>query len=122
MLRSEPDATALAMQFKTFPSISIGAPTVLECSIVMEIRTGLQSRPLIRGFLAENQVNVVSFLAEHAALATEAYHRFGKGRHPAALNYGDCMTYAIAKMFDAPILCVGDDFAKTDVAVVDWKS
>ena len=47
-----------------------------------------------------------------------AWHRFGKGNHPAALNYGDCFTYALAARTELPVLCVGDDFARTDLEVI----
>jgi ribonuclease VapC len=48
-------------------------------------------------------------------VALDAFSRFGKGRHPAALNFGDCMTYAIAEVARRPLLCVGEDFAQTDL-------
>ncbi|HWH14820.1 MAG TPA: type II toxin-antitoxin system VapC family toxin [Miltoncostaeaceae bacterium] len=61
---------------------------------------------------------VVSFTSAHARVAAEAWRRFGKGRHPAGLNLGDCMSYATARVAERPLLCVGDDFARTDLAVV----
>lgn len=61
---------------------------------------------------------IVAFGEEHAAEALDAYSRFGKGRHPAALNFGDCCAYAVASLADEPLLCVGDDFSKTDLPLV----
>ena len=58
---------------------------------------------------------VIPFEAEHARVAAEAFARFGKGRHRAALNFGDCMSYAVAKLAGQPLLCTGSDFAKTDL-------
>jgi ribonuclease VapC len=56
-----------------------------------------------------------SFRRAHWRSAVDAFHRFGKGRHPAGLNFGDCMSYATAKLADQPLLCAGADFAKTDL-------
>jgi len=61
----------------------------------------------------------IAFAVEHWAVAVDAYLRFGKGRHPAALDFGDCLTYAISRLADEPLLCIGDDFTKTDLALVD---
>ena len=58
---------------------------------------------------------IIPFTDEHWPLAIQAYARFGKGRHAAALNYGDCLTYAIARFAGQPLLFVGDDFTKTDL-------
>lgn len=68
------------------------------------------------GFLAAQDITVVPVPPEAAALAVEAYARFGKGRHKAGLNFGDCFAYACARHFDVPLLYKGDDFAKTDIA------
>lgn len=60
-------------------------------------------------------MEVVDFTAEHSAAAHRAYVQYGKGRHPAALNYGDTMTYAAAKLANEPLIAVGNDFAQTDL-------
>jgi ribonuclease VapC len=60
-------------------------------------------------------MTVIPFTEDHWRLAVEAYVRFGKGRHAAALNFGDCLTYAIARLAEQPLLFVGGDFAKTDL-------
>jgi ribonuclease VapC len=57
----------------------------------------------------------VPFGEGHWPVAVDAFIRFGKGRHPASLNFGDCLTYAVARLADQPLICVGDDFAKTDL-------
>lgn len=59
---------------------------------------------------------MVPFGEDHWRQAAEAYARFGRGRHKAALNFGDCLSYAVARLADQPLLCVGDDFARTDLA------
>jgi ribonuclease VapC len=99
----------------TAPSAAVGAPTLFETEMVLVGRGGLERRSSLLRFLAENEVTTVSFDDRHRRLATAAFIRYGKGRHPAALNYGDCMTYATARISGAPLLFVGDDFAKTDL-------
>jgi ribonuclease VapC len=65
--------------------------------------------------LIAHGIDIEHFTSEHAAAACEAFLRYGKGRHPAGLNFGDCMSYAVAKLSRMPLLYVGGDFAKTDV-------
>jgi ribonuclease VapC len=60
-------------------------------------------------------IRIVSFTERHATVAADAYVTYGRGRHPASLNFGDCMTYATARLADAPLLFVGDDFSQTDL-------
>jgi len=61
---------------------------------------------------------VIPFDDEHWAVAITAFQRFGKGRHPAALNFGDCLTYAVARLADERLLCIGEDFVRTDLDVI----
>lgn len=107
--------TRLVDAMKGASDLSIGAPTLFETDIVVMRRFDLRGRSLVTRFLRQNEVGVVSFDHHHWSLAAEAFMRYGKGRHPARLNYGDCMTYAMARHADRPLLCVGDDFAKTDL-------
>ena len=93
----------------------IGAPTVVECGIVLSARIGQDARGLLNRLLDTMQIQVVPFTEEHMYLALRAWLRFGKGRHPAALNFGDCLTYALVAYTDLPLLCVGNDFAQTDL-------
>ena len=69
----------------------------------------------LTAFLAEVQAVVIPFERDHWAAAADAFRRFGKGRHAAALTFGDCLAYATAKVAGEPLLCKGDDFAKTDL-------
>lgn len=66
----------------------------------------------------EAEVEVLPFETEHWGAALEAFERFGKGRHPAALNFGDCLAYATARVRRQPLLCDGDDFSRTDLEIV----
>jgi len=95
--------------------VGIGAPTLVETEMVMLGRFDLRGGGLVARFLEENHVIVVPFEMEHRLLATEAFVRYGRGRHPARLNYGDCMTYATAYAANQPLLFTGEDFAKTDL-------
>jgi len=98
----------------------IGAPTQLETGIVLTARLGPRGKTILARFLQENSIETLHFGEAHASVALDAYSRFGKGRHPAALNFGDCCTYAVAYLADEPLLCLGDDFPKTDLVLVSF--
>ncbi len=93
----------------------ISAATLLEASIVMRTRKGHDGVTRLDALLARAGVRPVAFDADQASLAREAFVRFGKGQHPAGLNFGDCFAYALAKAHDRPLLFKGDDFVRTDV-------
>ena len=95
-----------------------GAPTLAETGIVLAARLGVAGKTLLARFVQESGLVVVPFGDDHWGAAVDAFLRYGKGRHPAALNFGDCLTYAVVRLADEPLLCVGDDFAKTDLHVV----
>lgn len=99
----------------------IGGPTRGEASIVVGRRVGPAGVDALRSLIDAIDATDVDFGADLADLASEAYDVFGKGNHPARLNMGDCFTYAVAKHTGEPILCVGDDFARTDIGVVDLE-
>ena len=111
----EPGAESLLARLDAADQLAIGAPTLVETSIVLESRLGVEGRSVLDRFLQDLQVLTVSFGEPHWREAARAFRRFGKGRHPAALNFGDCLTYAVARLADRPLLCVGDDFSKTDL-------
>lgn len=96
-------------------SVAIGAPTLFETAMVLISREGAAGGPALSCFLEEHLVTAVEFDERHVEAAVGAFVRYGKGHHRAGLNYGDCMTYAIAKIANAPLLFVGSDFARTDV-------
>jgi ribonuclease VapC len=75
------------------------------------------ARGSLARFIEENQVIVTPFTEGHYSLAVSAWLKYGKGRHPAALNFGDCISYATAKAAEMPLLCVGDDFPRTDLTL-----
>ena len=110
----EPLVRRLAAAART----SIGAPTLLETGMVLTARYGTRGRTMLARFLQENQIGTLVFDEHHAAAALDAFSRYGKGRHPAALNFGDCCAYAVASVAAEPLLCIGDDFAQTDLPLV----
>jgi ribonuclease VapC len=96
-------------------SAAVGAPTLAETGLVLTAKMGKKATMVLPRFLQEAGLAVIPFAEEHWRVAVEAYTRFGKGRHAAALNFGDCLTYAVARLADQPLLFVGDDFARTDL-------
>ena len=96
-------------------TIGVGAPTLTETAIVLTARLGKNASPLLARFIQESHLTIVPFTDEHWRTAADAYMRFGKGRHAAALNFGDCLTYAVAHLAGQPLLCRGTDFPKTDL-------
>jgi ribonuclease VapC len=93
----------------------IGAPSLLEAALVISGRAGRDRSEDVERFIRDLGIVVIAFEEDHARAAAEAFARFGKGRHRAALNFGDCMSYAVAKLAGQPLLCTGRDFAKTDL-------
>ena len=94
---------------------AIGAPTLVETGLVLTAKIGKKASNVLSRFLQETGIAVVPFGEEHWRVAIDAYARFGKGRHAARLNFGDCLTYAVARLAERPLLFVGDDFTRTDL-------
>jgi ribonuclease VapC len=118
ILRREPGHESLLEHLAEDPEPAVGAPTLVETGIVLAARLGVPGQTLLARFVQAEQVVVIPAGEEHWPVAVQAFMSFGKGRHPAALNFGDCLTYAIARVADEPLLCTGADFAKTDLALV----
>ena len=91
----------------------------METSVVVGLRRGFEHTRWCRASSQEFGVTVIPFGALHWAEATRAYARYGKGRHPAKLNFGDCLSYAAAKLAAQPLLFVGEDFLETDLELVE---
>ncbi len=101
---------------------SIGAPTVVESSMVLCTRLGRAGKTLLARFLEEAEIEVLEFTADHWTVAADAFIHYGKGRHPASLNFGDCMTYAVARLAGEPLLCLGEAFLATDLELASLAS
>jgi len=97
--------------------LAVGAATLAETGIVLQARLPVDPQAVIDRFLRDFDVEVLEFDDRHWREAVDAHRRFGRGRHSAALNFGDCLSYAIARLSGQPLLFVGDDFAQTDVQV-----
>lgn len=91
------------------------ATSILEAQMVLSRRYPDGGSTAIDKFLRDYDVTVVGFGVEELTIARDAFLRFGKGRHPAKLNFGDCMSYALAKSQGVPLLFKGDDFSLTDI-------
>jgi ribonuclease VapC len=115
ILLEEPGVDQLLLKLRGASLIAVGGPTLAETGIVLSSRLGIDARAFIGRFLQELSVTVLPFGERHWLEAVGAFRCFGKGRHPAALNLGDCMSYAVARLANQPLLCVGKDFPKTDL-------
>jgi ribonuclease VapC len=111
----EPGFETLVDKLASTPGVGVGSPTLTEAAIVLSARLRRDGRGIVIRFVQDMALVVIPFGEPHWATAVDAWWRFGKGRHPAGLNFGDCMSYAIAKLAGRPLLCVGDDFARTDL-------
>ena len=111
----EPGFEALISKLANAGEAGVGAPTLVECAVVLSARLDQDARGLLTRFLKEANMVVVPFTEAHYETAVSAWLKFGKGRHPAQLNFGDCLAYATAKLAGLPLLCVGDDFVQTDL-------
>ena len=115
ILLEEPGHDRLVRQINSASITAVGAPTLVESAMVLTARLGRDAHPLLNQFLREAEVEVIPFTREHFDIAADAFRRYGKGRHPAALNFGDCLCYAVARISGFPLLFTGDDFSKTDL-------
>jgi ribonuclease VapC len=117
ILRSEPAAPRLTAALDADPVRRMSAAALVETGIVMLTRYGEHGEREVDLFVQRAAIDVIAVSEEHAELARGAYRQYGKGRHPAGLNFGDCFSYALAVTLDEPLLFVGDDFSKTDIKV-----
>ena len=118
LLLAEPEADAFVAVVAGSSSRSISAGSYLETTIVMLARSGPDAPEKVDRLLAELSIAIVPFTRDQADLAITAYRQYGKGSgHLASLNFGDCFTYALAKLTDEPVLFKGNDFSLTDMRV-----
>lgn len=115
IILEEPAGAMLRSKLDNVKAVFVAAPTALEAAMVLTPRLKTDGSAVVLRFVAEIGAQIVPFADEHFREAYRAFDIYGKGRHPAALNFGDCMAYAVAKLAELPLLFTGDDFAKTDV-------
>jgi len=118
ILRDEPERRSFNAAIEAAASRSMSTATLVEASIVIGARYGGDGLRDLDLFIAKAEIALVPVDAEQAHVARDAFLRFGKGRHPAGLNYGDCFSYALARTLGEPLLYKGDDFSRTDVGVI----
>lgn len=117
ILLGEPQAEALLRVLTAAGRVGLSAANRTELLVVMQTRLGDLGVERAKQFLTLQKVETIPLDEALADLAAEGYRRFGKGRHPAGLNYGDCFSYGLAIREQVPLLCTGNDFAKTDVRI-----
>lgn len=115
ILQQEPETAHLLARLEADSIRLMSAASYLEAAIIIEHRLGYEGIRDLKLFLNEAGVKIEPVTFEQAELAREAYGRYGRGNHPAALDYGDCFAYALSKAAGEPLLFKGDDFSRTDV-------
>lgn len=118
LILGEAGSHELAAHLETAVARLMAAAVRVELGIVIEARLWPRGQDVVDRFLREARIEIVTVDADLAARAMSAWRRYGNGRHPAGLDFGDCFTYALAERTGHPILCTGEDFAVTDLAVV----
>lgn len=117
VLFGEAEAEQFAAAIEQDPVRLISSATVLEASLVVESELGEEGGRELDLLLMKAALETIAFNAEHLTIARDAYRRYGKGRHPAGLNFGDCFSYALSQATGEPLLFKGGEFSQTDVAI-----
>ena len=120
ILDQEPEAERIARTLAATTERVLSAANLVEVGIVMQARRGDDGARDVDLLLAKLRVEIVPFTARQAEIARKAFRRYGRGRHDAKFNFGDCFAYALAKDASAPLLFKGDDFGQTDVMVAPY--
>lgn len=115
ILLGESHSSELVRRIQSADFSGVGTPTLAEAGLVLHGRLGEIAAGMLERLLDELSVEELPFGELHWREAVEAFRRFGKGQHAAALNFGDCLTYATASLSGQPLLFVGDDFSQTDI-------
>lgn len=118
LLGMEPEAARLAAAIEADATRLLSAATLVEASLVVESRYGPAGGRELDLLIAKAEIAIEAVTPQHADIAREAWRRFGKGRHAAGLNPGDCFSYALAKSSGEALLFKGNDFTQTDIAAV----
>jgi ribonuclease VapC len=118
LLTGQPEGGEVAHLLERIDRRLMSAASLVELGIALGARFGPVGTAVVERLLKAAELEIALVDHEQADLAIDAWHRFGKGQHKAGLNYGDCFSYALAAQSGAPILCVGGDFAFTDLEVI----
>jgi ribonuclease VapC len=117
IIQDEPERRRFNEAIEAAASRAMSVASFVEISIVVESRYGAAGLRDLDLFVDRAGIELVPVDVEQGKIARRAFSRFGKGRHPAGLNYGDCFTYALAIRLGEPLLFKGDDFSRTDVTL-----
>lgn len=115
ILLGEPERDQFIRVIANHPDPIISAATLVEARMVAQARLGAEGEVKLRELLEAGGVRTIAFDETQADIAHEAWNRYGRGNGPARLNFGDCLSYALAKQAERPLLFKGDDFTKTDI-------
>ena len=119
ILLNEPDRASLVAKMASASSLSVSAASVLESAMVLEGNRGLGASADLDDLIRRTRMRIIPFDVEQLEIARRAFELYGKGRHPAELNFGDCISYALAKWTGEALLYKGEDFTLTDIRRVD---
>jgi ribonuclease VapC len=118
ILLDEPERHMFNQQIAAAQARLLSAATLVETAIVLTSRKGPRAQAELDLYVEKAALEVVPVRTEHVVIACDAYRTYGKGRHPAGLNFGDVFAYALAKATGEPLLFKGQDFAQTDIPAV----
>src|SRR6185312_5322469 len=122
ILQREPERQNFLEAIEAAATIRMSVASFVESSMVIESRYGVEGLRDLDRFISRAGIALIPVDGEQGQLARSAFSRFGKGRHRAGLNYGDCFAYAAAISLGHPLLCKGDDFIHTDVPIFDVRN
>jgi ribonuclease VapC len=120
ILLQEPEAERLIRAIAAAHTRLMSAASLLEAGMLVQYRSGDSGHPELDRLLHTLRIEIAPVTEQQATIAREAHRRFGKGLHPASLNFGDCFAYALAQESGEPLLFKGDDFSRTDVAAAPY--
>ena len=117
ILQDGPERAAFNRAIESAETCSMSAASFVEISIVIESRHGREGIRDLDLYVAKSGITLVPVDEDQAYIARQAFSRYGKGRHTAGLNFGDCFSYALAKLLGEPLLCKGEDFPAADIGI-----
>jgi len=122
ILQREPERRSFIEAIESADSTRLSVASFVETSIIIESRYGAEGLRDLDRFISRASIELIPVDREQGQLARSAFSRFGKGRHRAGLNYGDCFSYAAAIGLGEPLLCKGDDFIHTDAPLLEVRN
>jgi len=120
ILDQEAEAERLVRAIAADSERMLSAANLVETGIVMQVRRGDEAARDLDLLLAKLKIDIIPVFGKQANLARKAFQHYGRGRHPAKLNFGDCFAYALAKDSSAPLLFKGSDFSQTDIMIASY--